>query len=277
MTQKILGYLSNDDSLTSTAIAQIAQEITLDPELISGVGISWIQQDRVLERKNPQLTSGGNDFLGMIAELSARALVAGAYEEILPNVKAMGPHRFQKWIYAEGMLDSEQQRSDDETLHACLERLPDFLRRSVPEESDASVRFFDYLHRLFQKDIYHAAAARREAAARALGESVMAMHHDPAAPFHAIAMTDKLMVACAVGEPLYYRLFSGIEQPAPAPLFVGERTRPTPHPHFRAAIVASLDAPPAAPWQRLEPGHVLCIEEGWKVKKLAMSPSESDR
>lgn len=267
MSQRILGYMSNDDSLTAAAFRQIAQEVKLDTSGSSGLGVSWVQQDRVLERKNPQLTGGVHDVFASIGEVSSRVIGACTQEEILSNTRDMSPHRFQKWIYLEGLIDAHEQRTDEETRATHLARLPDFLRRNVHESLPASVRFFDYMYTLFDRDIYHVAAERRRDAAMALAESIGSLHADLEAPFHAMLLGQGLMIAAALGEPLYYRAFEGLEEPAPEPLYEGERTRPVKSPHFRAVVLASLDE--AGPqWKRLDPGHVLYVDKRWGPQVL---------
>ncbi len=269
MSQRILGYMSNDDSLTAAAFRHIEQEVRLDTTGSSGLGVSWIQQDRVLERKSPQLTGGVHDVFSSIGEVSSRVIGACTQEEILSHTSDMSPHRFQKWIYLEGMIDAHESRGDEEAHLARFETLPDFLRRNVNESLPASIRFFDYMYTLFERDIYHVAAKRREAAAEALVLSLAGMHSNLDAPFHAMVLSKGLMIAAACGEPLFYRVFDGLEQPAPAPLYDGERTRPIKSPHFRAVMIASLDEVNEA-WTRLEPGHVMFVDESWTPQVRAM-------
>lgn len=270
MSQRILGYLSNDNSLTAPALRQVDGEVELDTTSSSGLGMSFIQQERVLERKSPQLTGGVHDVFGRLAEVSTRVLVACVQEEILTNTRHMSPHRFQGWMYAEGMIDADEMREDGALLRERFEALPDFLQRSVEASSPASVRFFDCMYELFQHDIYHVAEHRRRAAAEAFARSVRRVHKNLDEPFHALLASQKNMMAAALGEPLYYRTFKGIEQPAPPPLYDGERTRPIKSPHFRAFIVASLDGADPKHWSRLEPGHVLYLEDGWGCQTVAI-------
>lgn len=264
MPQRILGYMSNDNSLTPLAFQKVSQEVTLDTSMSSGLGLSFIQQDRVLERKSPQMTGGVHDVFGLLSDAPTRALVACVQDEILAHTREMSPHRFKDWIYAEGMIGSRELRGAEDLNAASLERLPDFLMRNVSEDVPASVRFFDLMYELFQRDIYHVVEHRREEAAKAFAASIARMHHASDAPFHAMLMNQKFMMAAAVGEPLYYRTIKGIEQPAPPPLYEGERTRPVKSPHFRAVIIASLDEA-GKEWQTLETGKILFLKNGWAL------------
>ena len=135
------------------------------------------------------------------------------------------------------------------------------------ETLPASARFFDFLYALFDRDIYHVAPRRRRDAALALAQSVARLHGDLEAPLHVMAMSQQVMIAAALGEPLYYRRFEGLEQQAPAPLYQGERTRAVRTPHFRAVAVAGTERA-EAPWLELKPGHLLYVDEQWEAHAI---------
>ena len=85
-------------------------------------------------------------------------------------------------------------------------------------------------------------------------------------PYTALVATERMMCAINVGQPLYCRLWHGIEEPAPKALFAGHRTRPTAHPHYRALLITDEQPSSMQGWQEVAPGHVVFLGDGWKVR-----------
>lgn len=263
MSRKIMGYLSNDDSLTAVAMAMAGQELDLSAEEWGGLGVSWLQDGRSLERKNPRVTNGVLDVLGVFSDLPSRSILGFMTEEIGAEARALQPHRFRKWLYTE--LDCEPESED---LAALVAQMPDFLQRNVDARYATMVRFFFLLHELFRRDLFHTAAHRREDVARACGEAMIALGEARGVPverYQGLVMTERVMVAVALGEPLYFRRWEGIEVPE-APLFAGHQVRSAKHPHFRAVLISSLaQAPGGEHWEEVPADHVLWIDDTWQA------------
>lgn len=265
MSGKILGFLSNDDSLTATAITQASQEVNWSEQAWGGVGVSWLQEGRVLERKNPRVTGGVIDALGLLAELPSRAMLGHATEQILGASNTMQPHRFRKMVYIEHGLEDVV----DEHLSALVDRMPDFLRRNVDASSASHVRFFYLLDALFHADVFHAASHRRTRAAEVAASALAAMQGELDVRFEGYAgmlMTERVLIAMACGAPLYYRVWEGISEYVEDVFSSGVRQRAIEHKHYRGVLVASAEEPLGGAWRVLEPGMMLWVDDGWEVR-----------
>lgn len=268
MSQQIFGFFNNDDSLTSVALSQVRAELGEDSggEHWNGLGIGWIQEGRVLERKNPRVTGGVLEPLGLLSDLRSREIIGFATEAIGASSAELPPHRFRKWLYVE-----EGATEELDALGAqMIEALPDFLQRNVPGNAATAARFFTLLHELFDQDAFHAASHRRAFAAAAIASGLEKLARSTEGAlergYASMVATERLLVAATLDRPLFYRVWKGIQAPADKPLFAGHRTRPVEHPHYRALLVMSGEKAPGEQWQTLQPGELLWLDDGWEVK-----------
>lgn len=269
MSGKILGFLSNDDSLTATALAQVSKEVNWSEQAWGGVGVSWLQEGRVLERKNPRVTGGAIDALGLLSKLPSRAMLGRATEHPLGASSAMQPHRFRKMVYVEHGLEE----AVDEQLSALIDKMPDFLRRNIDATSASHIRFFYLLDALFHADVFHAASHRRTRAAEVAASALAALQGELGARLDGYAgmlMTERVLTAMACGAPLYYRVWEGIAEYVEDIFSSGVRQRAIEHKHYRGVFVASSDEPLGGGWQMLEPGKMLWVDDGWEVRVGAL-------
>ena len=87
MTHRVFGYMSNDASLTAAACRQIGEELGLDEG--GALGVSWLQQERVLERKNPQSQLAAGAIWDSIGEVSSRVIAACVQPAGMTSAKEM--------------------------------------------------------------------------------------------------------------------------------------------------------------------------------------------
>lgn len=272
MSQQIFGFFNNDDSLTSVALTMARAELGEDAsqERWGGLGIGWIQDGRVLERKNPRVTGGVLEPLGLLSDLRSREIIGYATEAIGSSSAELPPHRFRKWLYVEEGATEELDASAAELISG----LPDFLQRNVPGSAATAARFFYLLDELFHQDAFHAASHRRAPAAAAVASGLAKLAQSTEGALergHASMLaTERLLVAATFDRPLYYRVWNGLQVPADKPLFAGHRTRPVEHSHYRAVLVMSHDSCPGEQWQTLEPGNMLWLDDGWEIKTRAI-------
>ncbi|MFU8802948.1 MAG: hypothetical protein ACNA8W_03975, partial [Bradymonadaceae bacterium] len=151
--------------------------------------------------------------------------------------------------------------------------IPDHIRRNIKGRSNAELIFHLFCAR-HEANFEHGTAevsARRHAVALAdtmlyVEDRIREEQGDEGAPFLVIAATEKLLLAARIGaEPMHYRFFEGIDEPAEKPLFAGHRPKPVHHKHFSGLIVANkIDD--TAQWQELPDRHILWVEPKWRIR-----------
>lgn len=156
MSQQIFGFFNNDDSFTSVAFNQVCVELGDDAsqDRWGGLGIGWIQDGCVFERKNPRVTGGVLELFGLLSDLCLREIIGYAIEEIGVSSVELFFHCFRKWLYVEGGATEEL----DATAEVMIAALPDFLQRNVPGSAAIVACFFYLLDELFHQDVFHAAS-----------------------------------------------------------------------------------------------------------------------
>jgi hypothetical protein len=259
----ILGYLSNDDSLTGRAFEEVAREWS--PGATNGVGLGWMQESRTLERKEPR-GDGELDVFGAISALRSRAVVCrvrGEGEEPTRS-ETMHPFRFKSWM---GVARTVQP-SLEGVREAIEDELPDFIRTNTRGEGLDEVLFHWHLKYLFAQDAFHTARQKPGAAARALGASVVALEErleGRFGRFQAVLMTERVLVAVSVGAPMSVRTWRGIEEPPEEPGAPGSRGRPRERPYFRGALCVGGEVDGEG-WERLPERSVAWVDADWGVR-----------
>ncbi len=262
----ILGYLSNDDSLTGLAFEEVAQEWV--PSSESGVGLGWMQESRTLERKDPR-DEGELDVFGSIGGLRSRAVVCrvrGAGEAATRS-ETMHPFRFKSWM---GVARTVRP-SLDGVREAIEAELPDFIKTNTRGEGLDEALFHWHLKYLFAQDAFHTARQRPQNAARALGASVAALEERLEGPFErfqAVLMTERVLVAVSVGAPMSVRTWRGIEEQPEEPGVAGARGRPRERPYFRGVLCVGGEVDGEA-WVRLPERSIAWVDGDWGVKSEA--------
>ena len=230
----ILGYLSNDDSLTGKAFEEVAQ--AWSPKSVAGLGLGWMQESRTLERKDPR----GDDELDVLAALGglrSRAIVCrvrGEGEE-QSDSDSMHPFRFKSWMGVARTVAPDLEG----VREAIEEELPDFIKTNTRGQGLDEVLFHWHLMHLFAQDAFHVARDRPEVSARALGASIVALEERLEGPFErfqVVLMTGRVMLAASVGAPMNVRAWRGIEEEPEEPGAPGSRGRVRKRPYFRGAL-----------------------------------------
>ena len=91
----ILGYMSNDNSLTGVLMDQAREQGLRGLEQdLSCVGLGWIQDDRTLERKYPRPESD-MDILAQMGALTARTQLAHLEHGGAPNINPIDVQPFR--------------------------------------------------------------------------------------------------------------------------------------------------------------------------------------
>lgn len=282
------GYLTNDDTLTSLVMARIGDQFqAIAPEDRSGLGLGWMQNGQSLLRKHPHQRAAAVDIAPLIGDLPSRTIVGHISQAPATSLTAedMQPFRYRDWLYTQsGLAPSDQPQSDlpqsdlrgeAEALAGSLRKeIPDHIRRNIQGKSLAEVVFHLFFARHEANFLPGPAhlTARHYAATLAATMLHVEEHlrqgqvkNAAAHPFLTIAGTNKLLVAASIDEPLHYRLFDTIDQPAEKPLFAGHRPRPVHHAHFKGLVVANKIADPTG-WQELPNRHILWVEPQWKIR-----------
>lgn len=279
LMSQAFGYLTSDDTLTALVMARIGDQFqAIAPADRSGLGLGWMQNGQSLLRKHPHQRAAAVDIAPLIGDLPSRTIVGHISAPSVDSLTAaeMQPFRYRNWLYTQSGLTSSDMRDEAETLARRLRaEIPDHIRRNIQGKSLAEVIFHLFFTRHEANFVPGPAhlTARHDAATLAATMLHVEEHLRDSKvkgapgvhPFVAIAATNKLLVAASIDEPLHYRFFDGIDQPAEKPLFAGHRPRPVHHGHFKGLVVANKIADPTG-WQELPNRHILWVEPQWKIR-----------
>lgn len=255
---KLIALMTNDNSLSALAIAEASAALSSDVGAQTGLGLGWLQEGRTLLRKYPAQSASEIELTQALSSLITRAALGFVNHEGSdePGLEHLSPFRYQSWLYAQRgaqPLDEAQQLQ-------WRERLPDFLERNIQSESASEANLFALLNSLHAHDVYHSPthqSARRAAATAKMIQQLEALRQAPLDDFALMAMTDRYVLAAQGHAGLYWRMWHGIEEPAPEPLYAGQHTRPRQHPHFKALLIVSSEIPLEGAWQAVPARHVL--------------------
>jgi len=262
----ILSYLSNDSSLNALALGEGREEAPLDAERVDALGFAWVQDTRALERKYPRAVPD-SDAYELAARTGARALVGHVREpdDARRSAQELQPLKFKSWVYAQGDMEPELEGQLQDVVGA----LPDFLRSYIENATAADAMFFQAMHTLFDRDVFHNPNQRPEGVAVAFAESIKRIEESTGTSLvnhHAALLTERTMMVASIGEPMHYRVWSGIEEPAPERIGRGPAKKPTPHPYFRGVLVRAVPEAPNEHWAPIPDRHVLWVGRDWSVE-----------
>ena len=273
---RLLAMMTNDDSLSAVALEQVRATLsTWAPEPGEGLGLGWLHEQRTLLRKYPATSAPEVELTSALQGLSSRAVMAcvgQGSEGSGHDPERIGPFRDPLWLYAQ-----RGQALEPWALMAQAAQLPDFLRRQGASDPEpAQLTMLSLLHSLHAHDVYHQpphvsathSERRAQAAARMMRRLQEQAGGQPAA-WAFVAMTGRMWMAGQTDACLFWRAWRGLEEPAPAPLYAGQRVRATHHAHFKALMVVAADQAPGPQWSALPAGHVMWSHD-WEVRSLAL-------
>lgn len=270
---RLLGYMCNDDSLTPCAMQEIGHQILSDTTReLAALGFGWVQEARTLLRKHPSADSKPVDVLGLLSDIPARAIVGHMQQKINGRVDTLDlqPFRFRKWVFSQtGSVANFAEFRDE-----LIADIPDHIRRNIQGKTQAEVVFHRFYHWMKKLGALAAPHENGRQVAQALAKTLEEVEQrarqaglEGPVEIDVVAATEKLMLCARTGDPLYYRLFEGVEEPADEPLFAGHRPKRHEHPHFRGVFLTSAgDAAPAdEDWQELSQRHVAWVDRSWEA------------
>lgn len=259
----ILGYICSNSSLTPVVMQGLGASLDLPPLSESaGFGIGWVQDGRSLLKNDPRPGARSPGHVELLSDVPGRALVSyfRAAEDGELATLDLPPFRFRRWVFA---YDGEIPEVED-LREAIATGIPEFLRGSVKGNHACELLFYRFLAALHQRDQLESVLPDARHCAAAMGEMLQAGQHEAAlGQGHAIAISERVLVAGALSEGLYYRFIKGLEAPGESPLFAGHRPRATRHPSFRGLLIAN-QKPDEEGWQMLSAGHTLYIDQAWE-------------
>ncbi len=266
---QVFGYICSDDSLTAAVMRQIGAPLrAVPPEDRVGLGIGWLQEGRSLLRKHPKRKAASVDVPSLLADVPSRSLVGHVRHRELGRVgtKQLQPFRYRNWVYAQKGMDG----AFEDIQAALTEGIPDHVRRNIGGTSLPETVFHIFCTKMEQRLSNTGTGKHGQMYAQTLGETMgelekLAKEGDEPelGSLLAVAATDRCMVACRVGEPLFYRVVEGIEEASEEPLFAGHKPRTITHDRFRAVLVAS--AVDDDQWEELPDRHVMWVDDDWEV------------
>lgn len=259
---QLFGYLSNDDRLTGAVIAQVRQDIVLDPRGCEGFGVGWLQDGKSLLRQVPRVPPGAPDVLAMVSDLPSRAIVAHLTPGEGPALPDhLQPFRHGVWLWAV----SDPLGQLEGLAGALNEGLPDFLTRQRRGRLGAEAALFRFMHLLHAHDHFYHAAQHAQGCARALAGLCAEIEQRLGEPLQAeiVVVTERCALARA-WRPLHVRRWEGIARQRPSE-FEGHHPAPQLHPKLRALAITTASPRPGheAAWDEVARGHVLWCGPDW--------------
>lgn len=278
---RLLGYMCSDDTLTYAVMDEVADDLnglTTGEHIARGFG--WLKEGRSLLRKQPPQGSTGVDFTNLVSDIPAREIVGYECEPERPSVDTLDlqPFCFRTWVYAQdGELSS---LAGHEQQDAMLEELPDHIRRNIDGESLEEICFHVFLAALQDRGGFGLSASNPTECVSALVDTVEEIESrldgdkssDDIFDTDMVTVSERLLIAVAGDESVYYRKFEGIEEEQEEPLFAGHHPQVEEHPHFRAVLVTNELDDGADGWEELPPRHVMWVGSDWDIN---IEPLES--
>jgi glutamine amidotransferase len=264
---EFLAIHQSDASLLGCLLRRLAGKVSLGPSQPTA-GVGFFQSDDVLLRKRP--SAGQQPLPERLAEgveSEAALICSGAVSGHAFSEAVTLPFRFKRWLFAA----AGEAEALSPIRAALLERLPDYLRRSVKGDSAAEALFFAFLSRLRDAgrlddhDIDASTAARALAAAAGEAERAFEQQGKPLPALALVTTNGRVMTALRRGHPLYLGVIDGLVPCQRCE--IGEAAseldpRVNSHKMLRAAIfVSGAQAEPAG-FRELVEGEVLAVPRG---------------
>lgn len=269
---RLLGYTCSDDTLTYCVVDEVADDIGRDgDERRLGHGFGWVNEGRSLLRKQPPQGASGVDLGSVIADIQAREIVGYECDPDSGPIDTLDlqPFSYRTWVYAQnGEVERLEEKRDE-----ILEAIPDHIRRNIEGDSVEELCFHIFLTELqelggfghSQSDPEECAAAFAEGIEQATGWLEATDEDDGVFDTDVVAISERLLLAFAGREGMYYRTFDGIEEPSDEPLFAGHRPQAEEHPHFKAVLVMDGLESPSEEWTELDPQECLMVDGDWNA------------
>jgi len=274
---RLLGYICSDDTLTHTVLEEVADELRLgDGNEKIGRGFGWVREGRTLLRKQPPQGATRGELGSYVSDIPAREIVGFECDPDSEAVDTMDlqPFSFRTWVYAQdGDLDSLEEHRDE-----ILEEIPDHVRRNIDGESIEELCFHVFLDELHDRGGFGASQSDPERCASALVEAVVRIEErldgnrstDGIFDTDIVAISERLLLAVAGSESLYYQKFEGIEEEVDESLFAGHRPQTEKHPRFRAVLVTNGLQNSGNAWERLPPRHLMWVNPDWEIRTIPL-------
>lgn len=260
---RMIAYLCNDDNLTPVALRLVRDSIELPPTgESSGFGFGWIQEGRSLLRTTPKPSRSSGALLDLMADLRTRASIGAVRDasEGPADPLALQPFRFRRWVFAHAGEDAGLA----ETHQQLLAEVPGFVSGNIKGTSSSEVFGHVFLGELHGENLLDT-RIDPEGCAAALAAAIRKIQIGAAvADLGIVAVSDRTLVAGAIGHPLYYREVRGLSHFKEEPLFAGHKPRPSSHPSFKAIFVTDA-AVDGEEWKLLPDGHVMWLDRDWNV------------
>lgn len=259
---RLIAFICNDDSLTPLAVSRLKPHLEFPAtETSGGFGFGWLQDGRSLLRTSPKPGVGTPDFVDLMADIPARAVlghIRSAEDGTAPPLD-LQPYRFRKWVFAHEGEVPETKRARDELLST----VPEFLRRNVKGSSGSEVFGHMFWSELHRRGLLDKAAEAHERAAALASFTAGLQVQAAIGEFAAVTASERSLFCAAIGCPLYYREIRGIDGTRDEPLFAGHRPKATSYPAFKALVVtnAPLDTDE---WEQVPDRHVLWVDRAWE-------------
>lgn len=262
---RLIAYLCNDDSLTPVALRAMQGSLELPPTAESGgFGLGWLQDGRSLLRTTPKPAPSSPALLDLMSDIRARALIGYVRDVSDGTVDTLNlqPFRMRRWVFAHGGEEAELAQTHQQLLGDVAK----FVAGNIKGTSSAEVFGHVFLGELHARNLLDSAPDAAGQCANALATAIRKIQIGAAiADLGAIAVSDRMLIAGAVGHPLHYREMRGLSQMKEEPLFAGHKPKPTSHPTFKAVFVT--DGPTMGDeWKVVPDGHVMWLDRDWTVK-----------
>ena len=269
---RLLGYMCSDDTLTHSLIDEVSDDLDHpNPDQRIGHGVGWVQEGRSLLRKQPPQGASGGQLSNVIADIPSREIVGyecDADSEAIDTLD-LQPFCFRTWVYAQdGDLENLEGREEE-----MLAALPDHIRRNIQGESVEEVCFHTFLDELQNNGGFGLSQSAPSRCAEALHSTIQQLESrladdkssDQILETDHVAISERLLLAFAGSDHLYYRKFEGIEETQEEPLFAGHRPQVEKHPHFRAVLLTNGLEQVSDEWTQVPPRSLVWVGSDWEV------------
>lgn len=274
---RIIGYICSDDTLTHTVLEGAADPLRMgDGDEKIGRGFGWVREGRTLLRKKPPQGASGGELGSYVSDIPAREIVGFECDPDSEAVDTLDlqPFSFRTWVYAQdGDLDSLEKKREE-----IRGEVPDHIRRNIDGESIEELCFHIFLDELHERGGFDMSQSDPEACASALVDAVGRIERrldgdkstDGVFETDIVTISERLLLAVAGSDSLYYKKFEGIEEEVDEELFAGHRPQTEEHPRFRAVLVTNGLQQEDNTWEQIPPRHLLWVDPDWDIQMIPL-------
>ena len=261
---RFLAFMCNDDNLTPVALRDLRERVAIPSTSdSSGFGFGWLQDGRSLLRTTPKPSSGVPELLDLMSDARARTLLGHilTMEEGSVATLDLQPFRFRRWIVAHaGEVVGHAQ-----TLAGLKETLPSFVAANIKGSNPSEILSHVFLAELHRLNLIDNATNRR-GCGEAMAKTVQRLQVEATVAELALAaISERSIVAAAIGRPLRYYEYRGLSRQDGEPLFAGHKPKRLSHPTFKALALTDGEVVGEG-WKDVPDGHVLWVDDQWNVQ-----------